>query len=132
MPGSKIDDCHIKGSLVTEGVILNRSHIDRCVVGIRSRIGAGTTLRETVMMGADFYQVPEQIQEDVDRGLPPIGIGEGSVIERAIVDKNARIGRGVRIVNQERRVHHDADTFYIRDGIVVIPKDVVIPDGTEI
>ena len=82
--------------------------------------------------GADFYQSPEAIEEDVARGRPPVGIGEGSVVERAIVDKGALIGRGARIVNRSGRAEEDGENYVIRDGIVVIPKDAVVPDGAEI
>ncbi len=132
LPGSKIDECNIVGSLVTEGCILNHCRIEKSVVGIRSRVERGTVVKESVVMGADFYQVPEAIDGDHARGVPPIGIGEGAVIERAIIDKNARIGKGVRIVNKRGVANEDSDTYVIRDGIVVIPKDVIIPDGTEI
>jgi glucose-1-phosphate adenylyltransferase len=132
LPGSKIDECNIVGSLVTEGCILNHCRIEKSVVGIRSRVERGAVVKESVMMGADFYQVPEVIDGDHARGVPPIGIGEGAVIERAIIDKNARIGKGVRIVNKRGVANEDSDTYVIRDGIVVIPKDVIIPDGTEI
>lgn len=130
LPGSKIDDCSIVRSLVTEGVILDHCRIERSVIGIRSRIQRDATIRNALVMGADFYQLPHEIQADVDSGVPPIGIGEGSVIEGAIVDKNARIGKGVRIVNAKARADADGDSYFIRDGIVVIPKNVIVPDGT--
>lgn len=130
LPGSKIDDCSIVRSLVTEGVILDHCRIERSVIGIRSRIQKGATIGNTLVMGADFYQLPHEIQADIDSGIPPIGIGEGSVIEGAIVDKNARIGKGVRIVNTKGRADAEADNYFIRDGIVVIPKNVIVPDGT--
>ena len=132
LPGSKIDDCLLVRSLVTEGCILNQCRIERSVVGIRARIERGASVKESIVMGADYYQVPEVIAEDFARGTPPIGIGEGAVVERAIVDKNARIGRGVRIVNRQGQEHEDAENYFIRDGIVVIPKDAVVPDGAEI
>jgi glucose-1-phosphate adenylyltransferase len=132
LPGSKIDDCLLVRSLVTEGCILNQCRIERSVVGIRARIERGASVKESIVMGADYYQVPEVIAEDFARGTPPIGIGEGAVVERAIVDKNARIGRGVRIVNRQGQEHQDAENYFIRDGIVVIPKDAVVPDGAEI
>jgi len=76
--------------------------------------------------------LPEAIQADIDAGVPPIGIGEGAVVEGAIVDKNARIGKGARIVNVENKTSADGENFVIRDGIVVIPKNVVVPDGSVI
>jgi glucose-1-phosphate adenylyltransferase len=132
LPGSKIDDCVIVRSLVTEGVILNQCRIERSVIGIRSRIERGVVVRDSVVMGADFYQVPEVIAEDLASGRPPIGIGEGSVIERAIIDKGARIGKGARIVNERGVPHEDGGNYFIRDGIVVIPKEAVVPDGSVI
>jgi glucose-1-phosphate adenylyltransferase len=132
LPGSKIDDAVLVRTLVTEGCILNQCRIERSVVGIRARIERGAVVRDSVVMGADFYQVPEVIESDFARGVPPIGVGEGSVIERAIVDKGARIGRGVRIVNKNGVSNEDGASYFIRDGIVVIPKEAEIPDGTEI
>jgi glucose-1-phosphate adenylyltransferase len=132
LPGSKIDDCLLVRTLASEGCILNQCRIERSIVGIRSRIERGASVKESIVMGADYYQVPEVIAEDFARGTPPIGIGEGAVVERAIVDKNARIGRGARIVNRNGRDHEDGESYFIRDGIVVIPKDAVIPDGAEI
>ncbi len=132
LPGSKIDECLLVRSLVTEGCILNQCRIERSVIGVRSRIERGASVKESIVMGADFYQVPEVIAEDIARGTPPMGIGEGAVVERAIIDKGARIGRGVRIVNRQGREHEDGEGYFIRDGIVVIPKQAVIPDGAEI
>jgi glucose-1-phosphate adenylyltransferase len=132
LPGSKIDDCLLVRSLVTEGCILNQCRVERSVVGIRSRIERGASVKESIVMGADYYQVPEVITEDFARGMPPIGIGEGAVVELAIIDKNARIGRGARIVNRHGKDHEDGDSYVIRDGIVVISKDAVVPDGAEI
>ncbi len=84
------------------------------------------------MLGADYYETIDEIERANARGLPPLGIGAESVIERAIVDKNARIGRGVRIVNEARAGEKDGPGYYIRDGIVIVPKDGVIADGTTI
>ena len=84
------------------------------------------------MLGADYYETLEEIDRASARGVPPVGIGADSVIERAIVDKNARVGRGVRIVNEAGAKERDAEGYYIRDGIVIIPKDGVVPDGTVI
>ncbi len=132
LPGSKIDECLLVRSLVTEGCILNQCRIERSVIGVRSRIERGASVKESIVMGADFYQVPEVIAEDFARGTPPMGIGEGAVVERAIIDKGARIGRGARILNRQGREHEDGEGYFIRDGIVVIPKQAVIPDGAEI
>ena len=122
LPGSKIDDCQLVRSLVTEGCILNQCRIERSIVGNPARIERGASVKESIVMGADYYQVPEVIAEDFARGTPPIGIGEGAVVERAIVDKNARIGRGARIVNRNGSDHEDGENYFIRDGIVDHPQ----------
>ena len=102
------------------------------MVGIRSRIGRRAKVLESLLLGADFYQSLDEIAHDEARGLPSVGVGEDTVIRRAIVDKNARIGRGVRILNEAGADHKDGDGYYIRDGIVIVPKDGVILDGTVI
>jgi glucose-1-phosphate adenylyltransferase len=104
------------------------SELERSVVGIRSRVAKGTRIRETLLLGADYYETLDEIAR-AGTQVPPIGVGEDTLIERAIVDKNARIGRGVRIVNEAGELHKDGDGWFIRDGIVVIPKHGVIPDG---
>ena len=84
------------------------------------------------MLGSDYFETPEEAVQAAGRGEPPIGIGEDSVVERAIVDKNARIGRGVRILNEAREQEKDGAGWFIREGIVIVPKGGVIPDGTVI
>jgi glucose-1-phosphate adenylyltransferase len=132
LPPSKVEQCTIDNALVSEGSIVVGSTIFRSVLGIRSRIGARTTIRESVVQGADYYETAEEISRAYLQGQPPIGIGDDSVIERAIIDKNARVGRGVRIVNEAGLEEHDGDGWFIRDGIVIVPKDGVVPDGTVI
>ena len=111
---------------------MNRATINRSLIGIRTRIDFGAHLEDTYVMGADFYQGLDDMQEDQRRGTPRIGIGEGAVIRNAIIDKNARIGAGVRLLN-ERRVQDFAapdESYFIRDGIIIVPKDAVVRDGT--
>jgi glucose-1-phosphate adenylyltransferase len=122
----------LKSALVSEGGILMGAEIERSVVGIRSRIGHGTQIRHSLVLGADYYESLEEIDRAQAKGLPPVGIGQESLIERAIVDKNARVGRGVRIVNAAGETQKDGDGYFIRDGIVIVPKGGVIPDGTTI
>jgi glucose-1-phosphate adenylyltransferase len=105
------------------------AHLERAVVGIRSRIGPGTTIRDSLILGADHYETPEQLAAP---GAPPVGIGADTFIQNAIIDKNARIGRGVRIVNESGEAHKDGDGYFVREGIVVVPKDGVVPDGSVI
>jgi len=132
LPSTKVEDCTLRSVLLSDGCILMGAEIDRSVVGIRSRIGRGTRIRESLILGADFYESLEEIERAQERGLPPMGVGPDSVIERAIVDKNARVGRGVRLVNEAGVAEADGESYYIRDGIVMIPKDGVVPDGTVI
>jgi glucose-1-phosphate adenylyltransferase len=130
LPGSKLLDCRIQSSIITEGCIINGATLTDSIVGIRSRIEHGARLEGVLMMGADFYQKLDEMQADIDRGLPRIGVGANCFIRRAIIDKNARIGSGVQILNESRRLEYEGDGYFIRDGIVIIPKNSVIPDGT--
>ncbi len=132
LPATKIEGCELKSALVSEGGILMGASIERSVIGIRSRIGGGTRILNSLVLGADFYESLEEIDRAQAKGLPPVGIGQDSLIQHAIVDKNARVGRGVRIVNAEGATEKDGIGYFIRDGIVIVPKGGVIPDGTVI
>ncbi len=132
LPASKIEGCHVRRSLISEGCIMVGAEVDRVVVGIRSRIGRGTQVRDSLVLGADYYETLDEIEKAIARGVPPLGIGADSVIQHAIIDKNARVGQGVRIVNEAGLREKDGQGYYIRDGIVVVPKNAVIPDGTVI
>jgi glucose-1-phosphate adenylyltransferase len=126
LPGSKVNGATIKQAIISDGCIIDDAHIERAVIGIRSYIKSGTTIRNSIILGADFY--------DVDNALPTegpeLGIGRNCVIDHAIIDKNARIGDGVVITPQGKADNTDGSNYYIRDGIVIIPKGAVIPDGT--
>jgi glucose-1-phosphate adenylyltransferase len=132
LPGSKVLDCHVQNSIITEGCILNGATLRDSVIGIRSRVEHGSQLEGVLMMGADYYQTLETMQTDIGAGLPRVGVGHNCFIRKAIIDKNARIGSGVRILNETNRQHHDGEGYFIREGIVVIPKDGIITDGTVI
>ena len=132
LPGSKLLDCRIQSSIITEGCIINGATLTDSVIGVRSRVEHGARLEGVLMMGADFYQTIEEMQADIDRGYPRVGVGSNCYIRRAIIDKNARIGAGVQIINEVRRQEYDGDGYYIRDGIVIVPKHGVIADGTVI
>lgn len=121
-----IDSC-VSYSMVAEGCYINRCRIETSIVGIRSRIDERATVRRSVLLGADFYEHDED--ETGDRSVP-LGIGMDSVLDRVIVDKNARIGRGVRLVNERGLQEADGDNYFIRGGIIIVPKDAVVPDGT--
>jgi glucose-1-phosphate adenylyltransferase len=130
LPGSKLLDCRIQSSIITEGCIINGATITDSIIGIRSRIEHGSKLEGVLMMGADYYQKIDEMQADIDRGFPRIGVGSNCFIRRAIIDKNARIGAGVQIINESRRQEYEGDGYVIRDGITIIPKNGIIPDGT--
>jgi glucose-1-phosphate adenylyltransferase len=130
LPGTKFIDCEIRDSLISEGCILNRVWINHCVIGIRSRIESHTRIEHSLMMGADFYQTLQELADDRKDGLPWIGIGENTHIRKAIIDKNVRIGSNVRILNEAGLEHHDGGNYFIREGIVIIPKGATITDGT--
>jgi len=126
---TKMHDCRIKEALVADGCFIGGADIETSVIGIRSRIGQGVKIRRSLILGADTYETPGEIA--ASKGSePPIGIGDGTVIDGAIVDKDARIGRNVRIVNEGRTHEQDASNYFIREGIVIVPKAAVIPDNT--
>jgi glucose-1-phosphate adenylyltransferase len=130
LPATKVESCQVRSALLSEGSILVGAEIERAVVGIRSRIGRGAQVRNSLVLGADYYETVEEMDR-AQAGRPPMGIGS-TALENAIVDKNARIGQGVRIVNHAGEADRDGEGFYLRDGIVVVEKNAVIPDGTVI
>jgi glucose-1-phosphate adenylyltransferase len=132
LPATKVGECSLRSVLLSEGSILVGAEVERAVVGIRSRIGRGARVLDSLVLGADYYETLGEIERAVARGLPPVGIGEDSLVQRAIIDKNARIGRGVRLVNEAGTREADGAGYYIRDGIVIVPKNGVVPDGTVI
>ena len=132
LPGSKILASEVASSILCEGSIINRSRIERSIIGIRSRVGEHSLLERTVIMGADFFESKEEIDANKVRCVPNIGIGRECEIRNAIIDKNARIGNSVRLINARGVRDEITDNYVIRDGILVIPKNGVIPDGTVI
>jgi glucose-1-phosphate adenylyltransferase len=133
LPASQIRASHVEQSLISDGCVVGSgTRLDRCLIGHRSQIGRDVTLRETLITGVDRYETEHERENALRQGLPEIGVGDGSIITRAIIDKDCRIGKGVRIVNEKAIQHVDTDSYSIRDGIVVIPKGTAIPDGTVI
>jgi len=132
LPGSVVENSQVIRAIVSDGCMILRSVLDDAVVGIRQRIGSDCKIRRTILMGADYFETPTQRQENAQKNLPDIGIGGGSVIEDAIVDKNVRIGRRVAIRAAGKPQEMDGPNFYVRDGIVIIPKGAVVPDGSVI
>lgn len=132
LPPTKLLDCHVTESIIGEGCILKNCRIQHSVLGVRSRVESGCIIEESLLMGADFYQASVERQCNIDKGDFPVGIGTDSIIRRAIIDKNARIGHDVKIINKDnvQEAERESQGFYIRSGIVVVLKNAVIPDGT--
>jgi glucose-1-phosphate adenylyltransferase len=120
---SRLTDCHVSDAIVAEGCFLDQCTVRESVVGIRTHVGAGTRIERSVVNGSDVYE------ETAPVGLPALGIGRDVVLDRVVVDKNARIGDGARLVNQGGLQHADGDGYCIRGGIIVVPKGAVIPAG---
>jgi glucose-1-phosphate adenylyltransferase len=133
LPASRITEATVKQCLISDGCVIQPgASISHSVVGVRSRIGRNVALRDSVVIGADEYETETERAANARRRVPSLGVGEGSVIERAILDKDCRVGRDVRIVNRQKTVNGEGDNYVIRDGIVVIPRGAVVPDGTVI
>ena len=123
LPATRAFDSRIESSIVAEGCYLDRCTIASSVVGIRTRITPGARITRSVLLGADFYE------EETDANDVPMGIGRDVVLDRVIVDKNARIGDGVRLVNESGIAHADGDGYYIRNGIIIVPKGAKVAQG---
>jgi glucose-1-phosphate adenylyltransferase len=130
LPGSKILNSEISQSIITEGCIINDARITGSIIGIRSRIEHGSVMEDTLMMGADFYQSLDELADDQANNRMRIGVGENSHIRKAIIDKDARIGSNVRLLNEAGVENADGPGYYIRDGIIIVPKGGVVADGT--
>ena len=125
LPGSKVNGATLRQALISDGCIISDAHLERSVIGIRSIIRSGATIRNSIVMGADFFES----DRPADSAVPALGIGRNCVIDRAIIDKNARIADGVVITPEGKPPDYDGENYFIRDGIVVVPKDTVIPTG---
>jgi glucose-1-phosphate adenylyltransferase len=132
LPSSKINGAAIDHAVISDGCIINRASIAYTVIGLRSRVGSGSYLHRTVMMGCDFYESAESVAENEAAGRPRIGVGQNTRIETCIIDKNARIGDNVVISPAGKPSEVDHPLYFIRDGIVIIPKNGIVPHGTMI
>jgi glucose-1-phosphate adenylyltransferase len=128
LPGSRIADCTVTDAIIAEGCTIEGSTIADSIVGIRADVQRGSEVRRSVLLGADFYESDEDAPPRGRR--PRLGIGREVVLDRVIVDKNARIGDGARLVNAGGIVRADGDGYYIRDGVIIVPKDGVVAPGT--
>ena len=131
LPGSKINGAQIDHAVISDGCILNRAVITHSIIGVRTIVGSGTVMNRVIVLGSDYYESRESIVEHEKDGTPPIGIGSNCRIENTIVDKNARIGNNVVIspAGKPDKLDREHENYYIRDGIVIIPKNGVIPHG---
>ncbi|MGH7941644.1 MAG: glucose-1-phosphate adenylyltransferase [Limisphaerales bacterium] len=132
LPGSKINGAEIEHAVVTDGCIINGAKIKNTIVGLRTFVGSGTQMNRAIILGCDFYESVESIRQNESEGKPRIGIGENCRIENAIIDKNARIGNNVKISAAGKPDRVDHDLYFVRDGIVIIPKNAILPHGTVI
>ncbi|MDX1412806.1 MAG: glucose-1-phosphate adenylyltransferase [Candidatus Promineifilaceae bacterium] len=130
LPGSKVQGGNLHNVLLADGGRIQEATIRDSVIGLRSIIADRVTIQHTVMMGADYYEKPDQVKENERKGMPNIGIASGSVIEGAIIDKNARIGSQVIIRQIPDRQDEEHENWVSREGIVIVPKNAIIPDGT--
>jgi glucose-1-phosphate adenylyltransferase len=130
LPASKINGAHIDHAVVSDGCILNHARIEHSIIGVRSLVDAGSSLFRTILLGCDYFESEESIRENAEAGRPRIGIGKNTRIENAIIDKNARIGDNCVISPAGKPEEADHPLYYIRDGIVIIPKNGTVPHGT--
>ena len=129
LPPAKISGTTLEKTIIAEGSIINASRIENSVIGVRSRIGHGTTIVSCYVMGNDHYETINEIAVNLDKGIPQSGIGDRCYIKNTIVDKNCRIGNDVRINGGSHLVNSDHSLYTVKDGIVVIKKGAVLPDG---
>jgi len=134
LPSSRISGATVKNSLICDGCVIGKGTIiENSVIGVRSIIGDNAVIRDSYLMGDDYYEQTKDVDENQRLGRPNLGVGAGAVIERAIVDKNARVGRDVRITNETGIVDsEESDTHVIRDGVVVVPKMTILREGLRI
>jgi len=133
LPASKINFCTISQSLTADGCIITNASIVNSIIGIRTLIESGANLDGVVCMGADYYETDGQQRQNKQEGIPNIGIGRGTIVKKAIIDKNVRIGDGCRIgIDNIHRDEGDYGNYHIQDGIIVIHKNSILPPGTVI
>lgn len=130
LPPSKINGASIDHAVISDGSIINHASISYSVIGLRGFVDAGSYLHRVVMLGSDYYESAESIAQNAAAGRPRIGVGKNTRIENAILDKNVRIGDNVVISPAGKPNYVDHPLYYIRDGIVIIPKNGVVPSGT--
>jgi len=131
LPPAKVNSSDVRKSIICEGAIIHsKVRIKNSVVGLRARISAKSVVENSVVIGSDFYENLDDMTKNRAKGIPVLGVGERCVIKKAILDKNVRIGNNVKIVNFKRVKNFEGNNYYIRDGIVIVEKNAIIPDGT--
>ncbi|MCF3112144.1 glucose-1-phosphate adenylyltransferase [Niabella sp. CC-SYL272] len=129
LPPAKISGTTLEKTVIAEGCIINASRIEHSVIGIRSRIGYGSTIVSCYIMGSDFYETIEDLSRDQNKGIPPIGIGKRCYLRNCIIDKNCRIGDDVRLNGGTHLENTDHELYTVKDGIIVVKKGAVLPSG---
>jgi glucose-1-phosphate adenylyltransferase len=129
LPPAKVSGSYLDHAIIADGCIINAERVENSIVGIRSRIGHHSTLINTYIMGSDYYETLEDIQMDLQHGIPQLGLGSHSLIQNAIVDKNCRIGDNVRIIGGSHLPDDDSELYTIKDGVVVLKKGAIVPNG---
>jgi glucose-1-phosphate adenylyltransferase len=129
LPPAKISGTTLERTIIAEGSIILASRLENSVIGIRTRIGHGTTVVSSYIMGCDYYETLEEMLHAAERGIPKVGIGERCYIRNAIIDKNCRIGNDVRINGGSHLPNTDHSLYTVKDGIVVVKKGAILPDG---
>jgi glucose-1-phosphate adenylyltransferase len=133
LPASRISDAALDHVLISDGCVIGAgTKISRSIIGVRTQIGKNVTIKDSVVIGADGYETAKEKADNQRRGLPNIGIGDGAVIENAILDKDARVGANVRLCNKDKVKNGEFPNFVIRDGIICIPRGAMVLDGTVI
>ena len=129
LPPAKISGTTLEKTIIAEGSIILASRVENSVIGIRTRIGHGTTVVSSYLMGGDYFETLEEMNHAAERGVPKIGIGERCYIKNTIIDKNCRIGNDVRINGGHHLPNTDHALYTVKDGIVVVKKGAILPDG---
>lgn len=130
LPPAKYVNSRLENSIVSDGSVIDETVVKNSIIGLRSKVGKNTVIEDSIIMGADYYETKEAFTQN--KAKIPLGIGEGSIVRHAILDKNTRIGRNVRIINEKGLKEFESPDYFIRDGIVIVCKNAVVPDGAVI
>jgi glucose-1-phosphate adenylyltransferase len=129
LPPAKVSGTRLDHTIIADGCIVNAAHIENSVIGIRSRIGHESTVISSYLMGSDFYETIHDILEIQDQGIPQLGVGNRCHVQNVILDKNVRMGDDVRIVGGPHLSDEDSTLYTIKEGIVVVKKGAILPNG---